>query len=108
MHFYSSLVNGFNEYSKKNNLDITLDITILTPENTTSGVEDYSTYIDDLLKRKSQKYDIYFYYGSNSYRYSSNFENLYNYLSKEELDNYFEEILNSGVYDGVLTGIVII
>jgi len=69
---------------------------------------DFATHIDNLLSKKTKKYDIYFYYGSNAFRYSNNFLNLYKYLDSDVLDNFSHEILLTGDYEGILTGIVII
>jgi len=104
-HFYSSLVNGFNEYTRDKGLDIVLDINILTPDNSTAEAVDFATHIDNLLSKKTKRYDIFFYYGSNAFRYSNNFLNLYNYLGNDVLDNFAQEILLTGDYDGILTGI---
>jgi len=104
-YFYISLQNAFNEYSKNYGLDINLDITVLTPENSTALIIDYSTTMDDLLTRKATKYDIYFYYGSYSYKYSKHLVDLNEYISEKDLKNISDQVLLSGMYDGILAGL---
>jgi len=103
--FYISLANAFNEYAKNNNLDVELNMEVLTPENSTSQIIDYSTMMDENLSRKKKKYDIYFYYGSYSYRYSKHLVDLRDYIDENVLKEIAPPILLSGEYDGVLAGL---
>jgi len=91
---YKVLVDGFNEYSIQNNLNIHLDLTILTPENSQSDFENYGTTIDSLLLKKSTKYDIYFYYAAYSKKYGEHFLNLREYLTEEFLNRFDKNLLD--------------
>jgi len=42
---FSPLIGGFNEYAKKKNLDINLNLTILTPLNSTTNLDNYAQTI---------------------------------------------------------------
>ena len=106
---YKVLVDGFNEYSIQNNLNIHLDLTILTPENSQSDFENYGTTIDSLLLKKSTKYDLYFYYAAYSKKYGEHFLNLREYLTEEFLNRFDKKLLDDmcSINNKVLIGLVI-
>ncbi|ORX78328.1 hypothetical protein BCR32DRAFT_247245 [Anaeromyces robustus] len=109
MGLYLSLVNGFNRYSKENNLDIELVLNTISPENSTTEINSYGTSIDALLNKKSTKYDIYFYFGTYTNTYGSNFADLRDYLPKEHIDLYDKNIIdNTCTYDKKLVGLMIL
>ncbi|ORX85081.1 periplasmic binding protein-like II [Anaeromyces robustus] len=58
---YSYIANEFNEYSERNNLNITFNINLFTSNNSTANTDDFYSVTDSFFKKKSQKYDIYFY-----------------------------------------------
>jgi len=105
--FYKSLKNAFNEYSQKNNLDIELNLNILTPENSTTGVLNYVSYIESLLVKKSPKYDIYFYYGSYSNVYSKHFVNLKQFFSDDYINKFSNNIITNSIFNNSLVGLPI-
>jgi len=91
-NFYGSMVDDFNRYSKNNNLDITLNLNLLSFSNATSTVTDYESELKDLFQRKSKKYDIIFYDNIYSQRFGSYLVDLKNILPKNHIDMYMNEI----------------
>jgi len=96
--YHRQLVNGFNEYSEKNDLNIKVELEALTPQVSTTEIQDYGNTIDSLLKKKSDKYEVYFYYSAYSKPYGDHFINLKNYLSEEEIKKFDESILKNTCY----------
>jgi len=74
--FHRIISNAFNEYSREKGLGIKLDLTAITPETATNERESYGTTIDSLLSRRSEKYDIYFYFSGYGQAYGNHFINL--------------------------------
>ncbi|ORX76241.1 hypothetical protein BCR32DRAFT_271394 [Anaeromyces robustus] len=95
---YTSVVDDFNEYSKKNNLDIHLDLNLLSNANSTSNFHDYGAFVDSLLKKKNKKYDIYFYDNIYTQKFGKYFLDLKKYLPKDLIDIYNQEILDQTCY----------
>ncbi|KAG4102030.1 periplasmic binding protein-like II [Neocallimastix lanati (nom. inval.)] len=94
---YSMIVNDFNEYSKINNLNVTLDLTLILPSNSTSNTDDYCSVIDVFLEKKSDKYDIIFYNNVYTSRFEPLFLDLNEWLPKDFI-NMFENIERSESY----------
>jgi len=92
---YTSLAKDFNEYSKEMKLDIELNLVALTQLNSTTYIGNYSSMIETLIKKRSKKYDIYFYYGSYTEEYGMHFEDLKGYLSQEFINNFEQETIES-------------
>ena len=116
---FSPLISGFNEYSKKKNLNIELKLNILTPLNSTTDLDNYSdtivNYISKQIKQKntnsiSEKinYDIFFYYGSYSPKYVSHFLNLKQNITQKCINKFSKDIMQSLIYDDILVGFVTI
>jgi len=103
---YHSLVKKFNKYSEENNLDISLIINTITgPSNVTAQNE----FILNLFKKKSNKYDLYFYDNIYSANYGDYFLDLNEYLPKSHLNIFnYDIISNSCIYNDKLIGLVII
>jgi len=107
VQFYTRLMNEFNRYAEKNNLNIKFQLTTLTPNNSTSYLNNYSNMIENLLFRNSVKYDIYFYYGSYTEKYGPYFVNLEKYLSKEHIEKFDKDVIkNVCLYNNVIVGLV--
>ncbi|OUM68442.1 hypothetical protein PIROE2DRAFT_3900, partial [Piromyces sp. E2] len=105
--FYSPLLNDFNEYSKLNNLNITVDLNIFSNKKTDSSVSSYVESLELLLNKKSEKYDLYFFnnmYVSDLYRH---FIDLKEYLSPEYLNLFDPDIIEYCSYDNKLIGLPI-
>jgi len=103
-------MDKFNNYAKENGLNIKFEITSITPSmSMTDGKKELNTIIKSLLKKKSSKYDIYFYDNVYSSNYSNYFLDLYEYLPKSHLDMYNDDIItNLCVYNNHLIGLVTI
>ena len=107
IQIYSYLINYFNDYSIKNNLNITLNLNLLTPKNSTVNRDEFFSLIDSFLQKKSNKYDIYFYDNI----YTPKFEPYFLYLNKllpKEHINLYKSIENyeSYSYNNKLVGLV--
>jgi len=95
---FTDSVKEFNEYSKKNNLDITLYLNLLTRSNSTGLSNDIGSSIENLLERKKNKYDLYFYENLFTPLYSPYLYNLKELLSEEHINLFNENILNQTCY----------
>jgi len=104
---YPEIVNEFNKYSQKNDLDINLKLTILTTENSTIELTNYGSMIDMLLMKKSTKYDLYLYFDSYTSIYGPHFINLENILEEDYIKMFSSELLNIGCkYNNKIVGLV--
>ncbi|ORY16051.1 periplasmic binding protein-like II [Neocallimastix californiae] len=103
---YPEIVNEFNKYSQKNDLDINLKLTILTTENSTIELTNYGSMIDMLLMKKSTKYDLYLYFDSYTSIYGPHFINLENILEEDYIKMFSPELLNIGCkYNNKIVGL---
>ncbi|ORX80195.1 periplasmic binding protein-like II [Anaeromyces robustus] len=106
--FYNSIVEDFNNYSAKNDIDVTLKLTLLMPENFTVELNNFSSLMDTLIYKKSNKYDIYFYYGLYTQQYGKYFLNLDDGIPQEQIDEYDKNIIeNTCIYDNHIVGLPI-
>eukprot|EP00833_Pecoramyces_ruminatium_P007979 jgi/Orpsp1_1/1182011/evm.model.c7180000079518.2 len=102
---YSSLIEQFNDYSKENYLDIFVDLTLFTATNITSN-NDYVSMIESFLKKKSNKYDLFFYDNIFSEKVSHYFLDLNKYIPKEHIDMYDPRVISQSCqYGDKLTGL---
>jgi len=105
---YTPLMNAFNKYSIENNLDIQFELTLLTPQNATSEVHNTGYFMDSLLEKGSDKYDLYFYYGSYSKRYGPHLIDLRQYIPDEHISMYDSNILDENCsFEDKLVGLPI-
>ncbi|OUM69936.1 hypothetical protein PIROE2DRAFT_2137, partial [Piromyces sp. E2] len=105
---YTPIVNEFNKYAEKENLDIRIKLNLLTRYNTTYSVTDYGNYIDAVLKKKDSvnKYDLYFYDNVYLPNYGKYLMDLKNELSQEHINMYNQQIISeSCIYDNKLVGL---
>eukprot|EP00833_Pecoramyces_ruminatium_P013802 jgi/Orpsp1_1/1187834/evm.model.d7180000060488.1 len=103
---YTPLVSEFNKYSKENNLNITLNINLLTLNNATFSVGGYGTTVESLLQKKSDKYDLYFYDNLYAKRLSPHLLNLKNYLPEDHIKMYTPGIASqTSVFNGKWVGL---
>jgi len=91
---YKKLIDNFNEYSTKNDLNIHIELNILTPNNSTTEVTGYGSTIEALLNRKSEKHDLFFYDNIYSAKFGNHFLNLDDFLPKEHVDDYNYDIIS--------------
>jgi len=102
---FNTYVNDFNEYSKKNNLNITLGLTLFTSANSTVYTNSGQVTIQSLLASKSKKYDIYFFTFTHSPEYSDDLLDLTNYISPEIVNLYDSNLFrDTCIFDNKLVG----
>ncbi|ORX82994.1 periplasmic binding protein-like II [Anaeromyces robustus] len=105
---FNSLEKYFNKYSEENNLDINVSFVYYTIENSTVYAADYSSTIEHILKKKSDKYDIIFYDVMYSPRFSPHFIDLKEYLPKDHIDMYSTGVIPElCTYNGKWVGLTI-
>eukprot|EP00833_Pecoramyces_ruminatium_P001306 jgi/Orpsp1_1/1175338/evm.model.c7180000053445.1 len=93
----SLLTNEFNEYSERNNLNITINLILITPDNSTKNEDDFCSFLDFTLKRKTTKYDIIFYNNVYIQRFEDHFIDLYKLLPENHIQM-FKNIRNYEVF----------
>ncbi|ORX44204.1 periplasmic binding protein-like II [Piromyces finnis] len=102
---YTPSVNAFNKYSKENNLNIKLNLTLLTAANITYSKADYGALVESLLKRNSKKYELYFYDNIYIQKYAEYFQDLRGLISEDIINEYDPQIINeSCIYNNKLVG----
>ncbi|ORX75704.1 periplasmic binding protein-like II [Anaeromyces robustus] len=105
-HLYSVLIDNFNNYSKENNLNIIINIDLFTRNNASLVESSFILTEESYLKRKSDKYDIYFYDNIYTPRLGPYLIDLNNYLSKQHIDMYDEKIISQiGYLNNKLVGL---
>ncbi|ORX80129.1 periplasmic binding protein-like II [Anaeromyces robustus] len=105
---YSFIVNEFNKYSKENNLNVTLKLNLITPSNSTGDINDYGSMVEQLLTKKTTKYDLYFYDNIYSTRFGQHFVSLDKILDKEHINLYNKDVISlSCTYNGEYVGLPI-
>ncbi len=101
---FSQLVSEFNEYSEKNNLDITLSLIFNGNEN---SIVNYNDLLKDILLKRSPKFDLFFYDPKYSAKFAEHLKDLYEYLPRDVVNNFDSDILsNTCVYNNQLIGLV--
>ncbi|KAL6608379.1 hypothetical protein U3516DRAFT_838130, partial [Neocallimastix sp. 'constans'] len=102
---YSILINGFNKYSRQNNLDIDIHLNLLTIYNSSNEIKDYRSTLDFILQKDYERYDFIFYDLIYSSRFGSNLLDLKNIIP-EEIKEYNPKFINStGYYKNKLVGL---
>ncbi|ORX57945.1 periplasmic binding protein-like II [Piromyces finnis] len=91
-NIYSILARDFNRYAKNNNINIRLDLNLITSANSTLVANDYGLAVDTLLSKKSDKYDIYFYNNIYTEKLAKHFIDLKKSLPKEHMDMYDSQL----------------
>ncbi|ORX82973.1 periplasmic binding protein-like II [Anaeromyces robustus] len=89
---YTPLIKKFNEYSKNNNLNITLNLNLFSPSNSTIEANDFGTTVEALLSRKTNKYDIYFYDNVYTKKYGKHFINLEEKIPKDHMELFSSDL----------------
>jgi len=103
------MTNEFNNYSKENNLNITLSLNTFTPENSTQEIRDYESTLEILFKKGSNKYDFIIYDNVYTPKFCPYLLNLNKYIPKIHIDTYNSQILsNVGSCKNEIVGLVII
>eukprot|EP00833_Pecoramyces_ruminatium_P010810 jgi/Orpsp1_1/1184842/evm.model.c7180000091215.1 len=103
---YESYVNGFNKYAKENNIDIRIKLNLMTRKNFTLSIENSILMIESLLKKRNNKYDIYFYDNADIRKYYPYLLDLSQYLPEEHIDIYDKNIISQTcLYQDKLIGL---
>ena len=94
--FYPPLLNEFNKYSKKNKLNINVELITLSEINSTASSSpiDYVLLLGNLYQKKIIKYDIVIYFNFYLDGYDKFFVNLYNYFEDDHINMFDPEILS--------------
>jgi len=105
---YSSIIDEFNKYSVEKNLNITLNLQLYTPMNSTIYTDDYGSVVESFLKKKKENtYDIFFYNNIYSPRFGKYFYDLKEILPKEHIDMYDPFVLSQSCsYGNKIVGLV--
>eukprot|EP00833_Pecoramyces_ruminatium_P014442 jgi/Orpsp1_1/1188474/evm.model.d7180000065132.1 len=105
---YNALTNDFNQYSKKNNLDIKLEMILFTESNSTTGRDTYSSTIDAYLQKKSNTFDLYVYDPIFTRRFSSHFLDLKEWVEDDHLKLFMDgDAYQLSSYNGKLVSLPI-
>jgi len=100
------MVNDFNEYAENNNLNITIDVNVYTDVDI-KNFESFANTVETLLKKKSNKYDIYFYDNAYTVKYGKYLLDLKGYLSEDHVNVYNKDIIEKSCkYEDKLVGLV--
>ncbi len=104
---YKSYVNEFNRYSNEMNLDIEVNLILMTSSNSTESLVNNGAMFESLLKKKNTKYDIFFYDGTVSQNYGPYLVDLNTVIPKVQLDMYNKNILSQvSEYKDKIVGLV--
>jgi len=106
-NMYNMIEEGFNEYSKTNNLDIELKITKFTESNTTLGRISFDSSINSLIENGSSDYDMYVFDPIYTKKYSTHFANLKSLIPPEHMDLYTssENVAKVGLFKDQWVGL---
>ncbi|ORX82376.1 periplasmic binding protein-like II [Anaeromyces robustus] len=104
--YFESYIDGFNQYAKENNIDIEVKLSLMTRSNFTASLGNSYLMVESLLKKKNNKYDMYFYDFSFLKKYGPYLLDLKELLPKEHINMYDDNILSSiCTYEDKLVGI---
>ncbi|ORX84437.1 periplasmic binding protein-like II, partial [Anaeromyces robustus] len=105
---FDAYIDGFNQYAKDNNLDIKVELNLMTMNSNYDSLGNSYLMIESLLKKGSSKYDIYFYDVSYLKQYSPYLIDLKEVLPEEHIYMYDEQILDQiCTYDGKILGLIL-
>jgi len=89
----SAYVDDFNQYTKENDIDIQAELNLMTINTVSNSLGNSYLMIEQLLKKKNNKYDIYFYDVSYGNQYSPYLIDLKEVLPEEHINMYNKYIL---------------
>ncbi|ORX81334.1 periplasmic binding protein-like II, partial [Anaeromyces robustus] len=106
VQIYTYVVNDFNNYSKNANLNITINLNLLSPANSTADTVDFFSLMDSYLQKKSTRYDIYFYDLIYTTEFEHYFLNLKEWIPQDHIDMFpYAEKSESFFYNNKLVGL---
>jgi len=101
------MISEFNTFSKNNNLNITINLNLISGLNSTSTVNGYEETLESLLNRKSDKYDLIFYDNIYTPRIEPYFLDLNKLIPKEHINIYIPGVITQiGFHNDRLVGFV--
>jgi len=101
---YITMINDFNQYAEENNLDIYLNLKVV--KSSSDNFEAYGSMVEQLLKKKSNKYDLYYFDNAYTQKYGQYLYNLRKLLPKEHIDMYHQNLLSyTCKYEDKLVGL---
>ncbi|ORX51096.1 hypothetical protein BCR36DRAFT_397296 [Piromyces finnis] len=104
--YLEEITNDFNDYSKKNGLDIHLNRILLSPRNISVYVNDYDSTVESILKKKNKSYDLFMISAVYTNFFDPYVENLRYYVSEETLESYLHGISSSlGIINDKIIGL---
>jgi len=104
---FNYYVDSFNEYSKNNNLNITIKLEMMTELNSDFSLNNENDRTQYLLNKKHSKYDIFFFDNMYTSQNAPYLLKLDQYLPKEHIDMYNKHILSQiGYHEGHLVALV--
>ncbi len=104
--FFLEITKDFNKYAKENNMDIQLEFTLFSRQNTTNEWDSFDSSVHLLLERRSTKYDFLIYDPLFTRRLSRHFVDLNEYLPQQHLNEYKGNSEKVGKYKGQWVGVV--
>ncbi|OUM63868.1 hypothetical protein PIROE2DRAFT_9538 [Piromyces sp. E2] len=87
-------VNDFNDYSRIHQLNITLNLIIYLPNNSSADVDNFIDMVESTLKRTPEKYDLIFYDNSYTSRYGEYLLDLRHRISTDHLALFHPDLLS--------------
>ncbi|OUM63414.1 hypothetical protein PIROE2DRAFT_10075 [Piromyces sp. E2] len=85
---FEPLVNQFNEYSRINDLDISLNFEVLSDTNSTTDSSSYEETLESYFIKKNTNYDIILYDNISTTRFGPHLLNLKDVVSDELIELY--------------------
>ena len=98
--FEKILADDFNNYAKIHNLDIQINHVGLSVMNVSILAKGYGSFVNSMLKRKSNNYDLIFLDNTYTTQFANHVADLKNYVSKETIDKYTSKIALAVEYVG--------
>jgi len=100
---YLKIADDFNKYAEENNIDIYINMKVVQKSD---SFEAFGSQVEQTLKKKNNKYDIYYYDNGYTQKYGPYLLNLKKYLSKDHIGIYDPKILEMACeYDDALVGL---
>eukprot|EP00833_Pecoramyces_ruminatium_P009874 jgi/Orpsp1_1/1183906/evm.model.c7180000087172.2 len=89
---FTNIINDFNEYALKNELNIIIDLNLVDDSNFSLTVENYEEMLMAIFEKKNTKYDIIFYDNIYTLKFGAHLIELDDILPKDHIDMYLDGI----------------
>ena len=80
---YSRMADDFNKYAEENNLDIAINMKTFTSYSNFTDQKSFAIAVEQLLKKKNNKYDLYYFDNAYTPKYGKYLLNLKDYLQED-------------------------